>query len=76
MHQAFVRLALNDAEIIYVAEPDAANNYKFDLDVNGKAKEFGGQSGKYSVDLIIGDAVVSNPISWTLADINLEFPGN
>ena len=73
--QAFVRLALNDAEIIYVAEPDASNNYKFDLDVSAKAKEFGSKSGKYSVSLIVGDAVVSNPVNWNLADISLQFPG-
>ena len=75
VHQAFVRLAMKDSEIIYVAEPDNANNYKFDLDVSGKSKEFQGKSGKYSLNLIIGDAVVSNPIDWHLADINLQFPG-
>merc|ERR1719361_2325615 len=74
VHQAFIRLALNDAEIIYVAEPDASNNYKFDLDVSTKAKEFGSKSGKYSVSLIVGDAVVSNPVNWNLADISLKFP--
>merc|ERR1739844_174685 len=74
VHQAFVRLALKDSEIIYVAEPDSSNNYKFDLDVSAKAKEFGSKSGKYSVSLIIGDAVVSNPTNWNLADITLQFP--
>merc|ERR1712066_802148 len=74
VHQAFVRLALNDAEIIYVAEPDSSNNYKFDLDVSSKAKEFGSKSGKYSLSLIVGDAVVSNPVNWNLADISLKFP--
>jgi oligosaccharyltransferase complex subunit delta (ribophorin II) len=65
----------DDSEIIYVAEPDSSNNYKFDLDVSAKAKEFGSKSGKYSVSLIVGDAVVSNPINWNLADISLKFPG-
>ena len=58
-----------------MAEPDSSNNYKFDLDVSAKAKEFGSKSGKYSVSLIVGDAVVSNPINWNLADISLKFPG-
>ena len=77
MHQAFIRLGdlEDDSEIIYVAEPDSSNNYKFDLDVSAKAKEFGSKSGKYSVSLIVGDAVVSNPINWNLADISLKFPG-
>jgi len=75
VHQAFVKLALgDDAEIIYVAEPDSSNNYKFDLDVSSKAKEFGGKSGKYSLSLIVGDAVVSNPLNWHIADIDLQFP--
>ena len=66
---------MGDAEIIYVAEPDSSSNYKFELDVNSKAKEFGGKSGKYSLSLIIGDAVISNPLNWKLADIDLQFPG-
>merc|ERR1712008_2968 len=78
VHQAFIRLGdlEDDSEIIYVAEPDSSNNYKFDLDVSAKAKEFGSKSGKYSVSLIVGDAVVSNPINWNLADISLQFPGD
>eukprot|EP00095_Tigriopus_kingsejongensis_P010482 maker-scaffold1034_size68570-snap-gene-0.14 protein:Tk10482 transcript:maker-scaffold1034_size68570-snap-gene-0.14-mRNA-1 annotation:"hypothetical protein DAPPUDRAFT_303417" len=75
-HQTFVRLshAQSNSEIIYVAEPDSNSVYKFDLNVNAKAKEFGGRSGKYAIHLIVGDAVISNPISWLIADINLEFP--
>ena len=76
VHQAFVKLAKGEAEIIYVAEPDSSNNYKFELDVAGKAKEFGSQSGKYTLSLIVGDAVISNPLNWHLADIDLQFPGN
>lgn len=65
-------------EIVYVAEPSEANNnqYKFDLDVSAKAKEFGGKSGKYEIHLIIGDAVISNPQAWYLADVELSFPGD
>lgn len=33
VHQAFVRLALEKAEIIYVAETEAGGSYKFDLDI-------------------------------------------
>lgn len=80
VHQAFVRMycsALNQ-EIVYVAEPSDANNnqYKFDLDVSANAKEFGGKSGKYEMHLIIGDAVISNPQAWHLADVELSFPGD
>ena len=35
---------------------------------------FGYQSGEYNVELIIGDAVLSNSFQWTLATVNLKFP--
>lgn len=37
-------------------------------------KEFGGVSGIYSVELIIGDASISNPTLWHLTDLSLTFP--
>ena len=38
-------------------------------DVGGSAADFGYMSGKYGMDLIIGDAVVENPFLWTLVRI-------
>lgn len=75
-HQAFVRLTYPTTgdEIVYVAEADSANNYKFELDVGAKAKEFLYRSGKYSMELIVGDAVIQNPFSWAVADVELTFP--
>lgn len=77
-HQAFVRLfnAKTGAEIIYVAEPDSNSVYKFDLDVNTRSKDFKSNSGLYQVHLIVGDADISNPINWHLADIDLKFSGD
>ena len=43
-------------------------------DVGSKAKEFGYLSGAYNMDLIVGDAVIQNPFSWTLAEVHLTFP--
>lgn len=37
-------------------------------------KEFGGVSGIYSVELIIGDASISNPTLWHIGDLSLTFP--
>lgn len=74
-HQTFVRL-LNEKtqhEVIYVAEEDSSRTYKFDLDVGLKGKDFNGLSGKYSIDLIVGDAVIENPLSWSLGDVKLTF---
>ncbi|XP_012256271.2 dolichyl-diphosphooligosaccharide--protein glycosyltransferase subunit 2 [Athalia rosae] len=81
VHQAFVRLHSTSKsadsrgqEIIFVAEPDAANVYKFDMDVGSTAGEFGYLSGEYGVELIIGDAVLSNSFQWNLAQISLKLP--
>lgn len=34
--------------------------------MGAKAKDFNSLSGKYILDLIVGDAVIENPILWTL----------
>nr|CAG4651768.1 EOG090X04WQ [Triops cancriformis] len=75
VHQAFVKLthAETKQEIVFVAEPDTNDVYKFDLEVNAKAKEFASLSGLYNMDVIIGDAVISNPFVWTVADVKLTF---
>ncbi|XP_067666475.1 dolichyl-diphosphooligosaccharide--protein glycosyltransferase subunit 2-like isoform X2 [Haliotis asinina] len=75
-HQAFVRLTnmQTKQEIIFVTEADSSHTMKFDLDVGASAKEFGYLSGKYSMELIVGDAVIENPFSWILADVQLTFP--
>ncbi len=38
-------------------------------DVGGKADEFRFQSGRWTMDLVIGDAVVENPFEWTLVSV-------
>ncbi|KDQ71487.1 dolichyl-diphosphooligosaccharide--protein glycosyltransferase subunit 2 [Zootermopsis nevadensis] len=75
VHQAFVKLQnLNtNQEIIFVAEHDSTKMYKFDIDVGSKASEFGHLSGLYSMELIVGDAVLSNSFSWKVADVILKF---
>lgn len=72
-HQTFLKLTNQNTnqEIVFVA--DAASN-KFDLDIGSSAGQFGHLSGKYSMELIIGDAVIENPFSWALGDVNLNFP--
>jgi len=44
--------------------------------VGSKASEFGYLSGLYSMELIVGDAVLSNSFSWKVADIVLRFSDN
>ncbi|XP_062897323.1 dolichyl-diphosphooligosaccharide--protein glycosyltransferase subunit 2 isoform X1 [Mobula hypostoma] len=75
-HQTFVRLynQKTEQEVVFVAEPDSKNVYKFDLDVTERKSEFNSVSGTYSLFLIIGDATLENPILWHLADIVIKFP--
>ena len=62
--QSLCKWRPNSQEIIFVAEPDANAVYKFDLDLTAKAKDFGHTNGDYAVHLIVGDAVIENPIDW------------
>lgn len=75
VHQAFVRLthAETQQEIFFVAEQDSSSTYKFDLDLSSKAKDFQHLSGRYLLDLIVGDAVIENPTVWTVTDLKLTF---
>jgi oligosaccharyltransferase complex subunit delta (ribophorin II) len=72
-HQTFIRLTnlKTKQEVIFVAEEDDGDTYRFDLDVGARSKDFNNLSGKYTMELIIGDAVIENPISWTMADVQL-----
>uniref|UniRef100_A0A1B6DAG0 Dolichyl-diphosphooligosaccharide--protein glycosyltransferase subunit 2 n=1 Tax=Clastoptera arizonana TaxID=38151 RepID=A0A1B6DAG0_9HEMI len=74
VHQAFLRFfnTITKQEIIFVSEPDASNNYRFELDIGAKAAEFGQLSGLYNIYLIIGDAILSNSFTWHVADIQLK----
>lgn len=75
VHQAFVKIAHSESaeEIVFVAEPDTAKVYKFELDLGAENGELT-NSGDYSITLILGDAVVSNPVSWHIADLSLTLP--
>jgi len=74
VHQVFIRFSsLSGQEIIFVAEPDASQTYKFDLDIGANAKDFAYISGQYTMALIIGDAVIENPSIWELVDIEFKF---
>jgi len=75
-HQTFVRLTnyKTKQEIIFTAKADSSQTYKFNLDIGESAKDFGWLSGKYQLELIVGDAVIENPFSWHMADMTLVFP--
>ncbi|CAI9154618.1 unnamed protein product [Rangifer tarandus platyrhynchus] len=75
-HQTFVRLhnQKTGQEVVFVAEPDSKNVYKFELDTSERKLEFDSASGTYTLYLIIGDATLKNPILWNVADVVIRFP--
>ncbi|XP_014842853.1 PREDICTED: dolichyl-diphosphooligosaccharide--protein glycosyltransferase subunit 2 isoform X1 [Poecilia mexicana] len=74
-HQTFVRLhnQKTGQEVVFVAEPDSKNLYKFELDMAERKSEFDSMSGTYSLYLMVGDATLENPILWNVADVILKF---
>ncbi|XP_070657742.1 dolichyl-diphosphooligosaccharide--protein glycosyltransferase subunit 2 isoform X4 [Bos indicus] len=74
--ETFVRLhnQKTGQEVVFVAEPDSKNVYKFELDTSERKLEFDSASGTYTLYLIIGDATLKNPILWNVADVVIRFP--
>ncbi|XP_046882159.1 dolichyl-diphosphooligosaccharide--protein glycosyltransferase subunit 2 isoform X1 [Hypomesus transpacificus] len=74
-HQTFVRLhnPKTGQEVVFVAEPDSKNLYKFELDTADRKSEFDSMSGTYALHLMVGDATLENPILWSVADVVLKF---
>uniref|UniRef100_A0A4W5QX48 Dolichyl-diphosphooligosaccharide--protein glycosyltransferase subunit 2 n=1 Tax=Hucho hucho TaxID=62062 RepID=A0A4W5QX48_9TELE len=73
--QTFVRFhnQKTGQEVVFVAEPDGKNLYKFELDTAERKSEFDSMSGTYVLHLIVGDATLENPILWNVADVVLKF---
>jgi len=74
-HQAFVRFThvKSGKEIVFLAEATTTNTYNADLDVSTNAKNFRQTSGLYSIDLIVSDPLIENPMIWKLSDIQMNF---
>nr|XP_033819583.1 dolichyl-diphosphooligosaccharide--protein glycosyltransferase subunit 2 isoform X2 [Geotrypetes seraphini] len=75
-HQTFVCLHNQKTaqEVVFVAEPDNKNVYRFELDPSERRTEFDSSSGTYTLFLIVGDATLENPILWNVADVVVKFP--
>ncbi|XP_018092671.1 ribophorin II S homeolog isoform X2 [Xenopus laevis] len=75
-HQTFVRLhnQKTGQEVVFVAEPDNKNTYRFELDPSERKSEFDSASGTYTLYLIVGDATIENPMLWNVADVLIKFP--
>lgn len=72
LSQTFVRLhnQKTGQEVVFVAEPDSKNLYKFELDTAERKSEFDSISGTYSLYLIVGDATLENPILWNVVSVS------
>lgn len=71
LSQTFVRLhnQKTGQEVVFVAEPDSKNLYKFELDTAERKSEFDSISGTYSLYLIVGDSTLENPILWNVVSL-------
>lgn len=49
------------------------NFFKFFQDVGARGVDFGHKSGLYSIEVIVGDASISNSFKWYVGDIQLKF---
>lgn len=68
-HQVFLRLYSGKKEIIFVAEPDSTNTlYKIEVNLASELQ----YSGNFELELIVGDAVITNPIRWNLGTLEAK----
>lgn len=58
-------------EVVFVAEPDSKNVYKFELDTAERKSEFDSISGTYALYLIVGDATLENPVLWNVVSVTV-----
>lgn len=68
VHQAFLRMYSENKEIIFVAEQDSSKIYKIEVNLQSELS----QSGVFDMELILGDAVITNPIVWQLGGISVN----
>ncbi|KAL9656349.1 hypothetical protein ABK040_005115 [Willaertia magna] len=72
-HQVFLRLGNEDHEAIFNIK-QYQPNYSLDINLErsaGNSLKFA--PGEYQVQLLIGDASIKTPISWTVANVQLTF---
>lgn len=70
--QTFIRVfnVKSNQEVTFTADSDSSDVYKFTLDIAESGKDFfNQQSGKYTVDLIVGDAIIQNPFIWNVVRV-------
>lgn len=80
-HQAFIRLTnkATGKTSIFVAHPDSTTNadrkglHKFSVDLSDrKALYEAADGGDFTVDVLIGDSSISNPVVWSVGSVSLQ----
>jgi len=75
IQQVFLRFShvLTAHQVIFVAKSNP-RQYQIDLPLESNAEKFHHLSGKYQVELIVGDAFIQNPFSWKIGSLDFNFP--
>lgn len=68
VHQAFLRLHAAKREIIFVAEQDSSKLYLVEVNLEKELSE----NGNFEMELILGDALITNPVRWNLGNIEIN----
>jgi oligosaccharyltransferase complex subunit delta (ribophorin II) len=74
-HQVFIRFThvKTGRDIVFLALPSSAKQYAAEVDFSTNAKNFRQMSGAYTIELIVSDSLIENPIKFKVGDINLAF---
>jgi len=72
--QTFVRFThvKSGREIVFLAQAASGGLYQADVDFATQAKNFRQLGGLYSLELLVSDALIDNPIRWKLGEVNLQ----
>mmetsp|Transcript_29972 Transcript_29972/g.42131 ORF Transcript_29972/g.42131 Transcript_29972/m.42131 type:complete len:672 (+) Transcript_29972:75-2090(+) len=72
--QVFIRIANDQFETIL---PVKGSTKGYTAHINPEdLDDFYGESGVYTVDLIVGDSFIQNPFQWTVAKVQITFTGS
>ena len=72
VQQAFLRISNDKYESIHVGRFNG-KHYSVGIKVNDLFDQFYGKSGKFDLQLIVGDSFVANPIQWKLSTATIKF---
>lgn len=72
-HQAFVKLKHETMEHLFLLST-SEKNLELTLDLLGLVEKLNYVSGIYTIELILGDAAMENPVMWDLGTVELDLP--